>query len=546
MHIKRLISFIHTLPFILLFVMAAETQGQSVRPPLMGWSSWNAFGINLSDSIVMRQADLLVEKGLAKAGYKQVNIDDCFFGYRDANGYMTANPLRFPGGMEAVTDHIHRLGLKAGIYSDAGDNTCASRSSNTKDPYGVGAGLWQHEAQDADRYFNDWHFDFIKIDYCGGRHLKLYEPIRYGYIKKVIDSVVSRPVDINLCCWHFPGSWASKIGWSWRIGNDVMPIWESISYTMEKNMYLSAYAGGGHYNDMDMLVVGFENKASSLPKGQYLTRTEEESHFGLWCIMSSPLVLGCDLNYLSQETKELITNPELIAINQDRLGLQAKVVQHEGAGYVLAKDLHKLRGKTRAVALYNPSDSNHYFVVDARVIELDGTLKIRDLTHRQDLGKVQDFFQHLSMNLPPHSATILSVKGQKRLEPTRYEAEWGYIPSYNDIPGYENAQYVKADGASCQAGVSGLGGSKECCLQWNDVFCKKGGNYQLKIRYRCDEDCPIELVVNGETKNETLWTDDCWCILKTDITLHKGYNSIQIGNENAAIPAIIDCINIIH
>ena len=536
---RSIIVFLH---LFLLLGSSLYGQSQHVQPPMMGWSSWNAFGINLSDSIVMRQADLLVEKGLAKAGYKQVNIDDCFFGHRDANGYMTANPLRFPGGMEAVTDHIHHLGLKAGIYSDAGDNTCASRSIYTQDSYGIGAGLWQHEAQDADRYFNDWHFDFIKIDYCGGRHLKLYEPERYGYIKKVIDSVVHRPVDINICCWHFPGSWASKIGWSWRIGNDVMPTWESICYTMEKNMYLSAYAGNGHYNDMDMLVVGFANKASSLPQGKYLSRTEEEAHFGLWCIMSSPLVLGCDLNYLPEATMELVTNPELIAINQDRLGLQAQVVQHEGAGYVLAKDLRKLRGKTRAVALYNPSDSNYNFAVAASFLELDGTLKIRDLTHRKDLGKDQ----HLFMDLPPHSAAILSVKGQKRIEPFRYEAEWGFIPSYNDIPGYENAQYVKAEGASCQAGVSGLGGSKETCLQWNNIYRKKGGEYALYICYKTDVDCPIKLLVNGETRSETLWACDGWSILrtKTNITLHKGDNSIQIGNDNVAMPAIIDYIEL--
>ncbi|MBR4219292.1 MAG: alpha-galactosidase [Bacteroidales bacterium] len=536
------VAFVVFLTLICLAGSHLHGQSRHVLPPAMGWSSWNAFGIGITDNTIMQQADLLVKTGLSAAGYKQVNIDDCFFGYRDADGFMTANTLRFPGGMEAVTDRIHRLGLKAGIYSDAGDNTCASKSAATKDPYGIGAGLWQHEAQDAQRYFNDWHFDFIKIDYCGGRNLKLYEPERYSYIKHIFDSVVTRPFSINICCWHYPGTWASQIGDSWRIGSDLIPSWESVCYMMKKNIYLSAYAGDGHYNDMDMLVVGFSNKASSLSKGSYLTKEEDEAHFGLWCIMSSPLILGCDLTYISPQTLEIVTNPELIAVNQDRLGLQAHVVQHEGAGYVLAKDLHKLRGKTRAVALYNPSDSDYHFAVAASFLELDGMLKIRDLTHRKDLGKDQ----HLFMDLPPHSATILSVKGQKRLEPIRYEAEWGFIPAYNDIPGYENAQYVEVQGASCQAGVSGLGGDKERCLQWNNIHRKKSGEYSLLICYKTDVNCPIELVVNGETKSETLWAYDGWSILRTknNITLHKGYNSIQIGNDNAAIPAIIDYIEL--
>ena len=157
-----------------LIVSCTSHQPQAVKPPLMGWSSWNAYMVDISDSIIIHQANLIVKRGLKDAGYGNVNIDDGFFGYRDQRGYMIPHPQRFPGGsaqMRSISDHIHSLGLKAGIYSDAGDNTCGS--SYNKDLNGIGAGLWMHDVQDADQYFNNWNFDFIKIDYCGGIHLRL-------------------------------------------------------------------------------------------------------------------------------------------------------------------------------------------------------------------------------------------------------------------------------------------------------------------------------------------------------------------------------------
>lgn len=540
---KKIRTILHIL--ILLFSGAeAAGQQQHCEPPAMGWSSWNAFTTNVTDSIIKRQADLIIMKKLNLAGYTYVNIDDCHFGERDSAGYMTPNKERFPGGMKAITDHIHKLGLKAGIYTDAGDNTCASNIENDNpDPYGIGAGLWKHEIQDAQRYFNDWNFDFIKIDYCGGRHLSLYEPIRYKYIKKVFDSVVLKPIHLNICCWHYPGKWAPEVGNSWRIGSDLKPTWESVCYMMDKNMYLSSYAGNGKYNDMDMLVIGYENNASALSNNQFLTPEEEEAHFGLWCIMASPLIIGCALDKMPQHSLKLITNPELIAVNQDRLGLQAHVVLHENQIYVLAKDLHTLRGKRRAIALYNPSDSIYSLSLPVSTLELAGHIQIRDLTHRQDLGKYHNP-KDITIEMPPHSATILSVKGSKRIEPTTYEAEWGFIPAYNDIPGYENAKYVKKKGASCQAGVIGLGGDKERCLQWNNIYRKRGGSYKLSICYKSNENTQIELTVNGTTNAISLMADEQFKIYETNITLQKGYNSITIGNQQDTIPAFIDYIRL--
>ena len=297
-------------PILLVFaliVSCTSRQPQAVKPPLMGWSSWNAYLVHISDSIIIHQADLIVKRGLKDAGYGNVNIDDGFFGYRDQRGYMIPHPQRFPGGsaqMRSISDHIHSLGLKAGIYSDAGDNTCGSISKHNKDLNGIGAGLWMHDVQDADQYFNNWNFDFIKIDYCGGFHSHLDERKRYEEIRQVIDSVAGRHIEINVCRWDHPGTWVEKIADSWRISGDIRPVWSSIRNIVEKNLYLSAYAHDGHYNDMDMLAVGYNIKPSPFfwEDGLGLSYAEEEAHFGMWCIMSSPLLLGCDIEYIPEET----------------------------------------------------------------------------------------------------------------------------------------------------------------------------------------------------------------------------------------------------
>ena len=395
------------------------------NPPIMGWSSWNAFLVDISEDIIKHQADLLVEKGLKDAGYQYINVDDGYFGKRDENGVMQANEKRFPNGMKPVADHIHSLGMKAGLYTDAGTRTCGSLWN--KDSIGIGAGIYGHEPQDAQLYFGDWGFDFIKIDYCGGEVLGLDEKERYTSIRNSIDKV-NKNVSINICRWAYPGTWAKDAATSWRISGDINAHWNSLKYVVGKNLYLSAYAGNGHYNDMDMMVVGFRN--NSRVGGNGLTPTEEEAHFGLWCIMSSPLLIGCDLEKMPDSSLELLKNKELIALNQDPLGLQAYVAQHENEGYVLVKDIEQKRGNVRAVALYNPSDTVCRFSVPFSSLEFGGNVKVRDLVRHSDLGSFSGIFEQ---TLPAHSAMFLRMEGEARLEPTLYEAEWAYLPLFNDL-----------------------------------------------------------------------------------------------------------------
>ena len=514
---------------------------QGVKPPLMGWSSWNAYMVDISDSIITHQADLMVEKGLKEAGYRYVNIDDGFFGYRDERGYMVPHPERFPKGpegMRALVDHIHSLGLKAGIYSDAGDNTCGS--SYNHDLNGLGAGLYGHDVVDAERYFNEWDFDFIKLDYCGGQNLKLDPEERYREIRRVIDSVATRHIRINVCRWNFPGTWVNGIGDSWRISADIRPVWKSIKYIVGKNLYLSAYAGNGNYNDMDMLAVGYNIKPSPFwEEGLGLSYTEEEAHFGIWCIMSSPLLLGCDIEYIPEETMKIITNPELIAINQDRLGLQAHVVQHVGETYVFAKDILENWGNTRAVALYNPADTSMQFTLTPEEIEMTGTLTVRDLNLNADLGECSS----IEMTLPPHSAKILKVSGE-RIEPTLYEAEWGYCPDFTAIKG-TGVKYVPMEGTSGRAVAMNLGGSESNCLEWRDVHSISGGEYELSLTIQyCEEATGLRISVNGEEKEIVSCglAKDGFYTLNTLAELNKGENCVRIWSETP-LPAV-DKLNI--
>ena len=225
--------------------MGAMAQINQLAPPVMGWSSWNTYRIHINEALIKKQADAMVSQGLKEAGYLYVNVDDGFFGWRDENGKLQTHPERFPNGLKCVADYIHSKGLKAGIYSDAGSNTCGSIWD--KDPNGVGVGLYGHEKQDADLFFNEWGFDFIKIDYCGaGQSLALEEQKRYTEIRQAIDAVCNRNISLNICRWAFPGTWAKDLARSWRISADITPQWESIKYIIGKNLYLSAYAGGGH------------------------------------------------------------------------------------------------------------------------------------------------------------------------------------------------------------------------------------------------------------------------------------------------------------
>lgn len=517
-----------------------NAQTNYVEPPIMGWSSWNTYRVNINEDLIKKQADAMVSLGLKDVGYNYINIDDGFFGHRDDRGILHSHPERFPNGMKIVADYIHSKGLKAGIYSEAGANTCGSLWDADKN--GIGVGLYGYERQDADLYFNQWGFDFIKIDYCGaGQQLELDEEKRYTEIVNAIRDVSTKNISINICRWAYPGTWVKNLARSWRISSDITPSWWSIKQILSMNMYLSAYAGEGHYNDMDMLEIG-----------RGLKPEEEETHFGMWCIMSSPMLIGCDLTNIPESSLKLLTNKELIALNQDPLGQQAYVVQHEGEGYVLVKDIEKERGNIRAVAFYNPSDEICHFNVPLDILELEGETKIRDLIKHKDETTTNDV---ISFDVKPHGVKIMRLEGQRRIERKIYEAEHAYLNLYNALGKRKRGiKYIPFDAASGKMTVCNLGGDKDNYAEWNKVFSENGGKYKMTVYYIPAEigereiaDRKLEITVNGtRTSFSNLNTDRSKGVQTVEfaVELQPGYNTIRMGSRLTWAPDI-DCFTLI-
>ena len=501
------------------------------NPPLMGWSSWNTYGFQINDSVIKVQADAMVRLGFKDCGYNYINIDDGFFGGRDENGKLLIHPTRFPNGLRPLVDYIHGKGLKAGIYTDAGANTCASYWGQPKDTIGVGVGLYGHDAEDMALYFNELNFDFIKVDYCGadpGNNadgLDLDVEQRYKEIAAAIKATGRTDVAWNICRWAFPGTWACEIADSWRTTEDIYLGWASIKSIINQSLYLPAYASPGHYNDMDMLEVG-----------RGLTDEEDKTHFGMWCMMSSPLLIGCDLNDIKGNALKLMQNRELIAVNQDRLGLQAYVVKRENGGYVLVKDVEEKYGTRRVVAFYNPTDAAISMSVNFSQLDLAGEVKVRDLFEKFDKGVYET---SLSVNVPAHGTRIYKLEADERMERTVYEAETAWLTSYQEIKNnevYGTAIYDENSICSGGVAVGWLGGKAENDLQWRNVYSKDGGEYTLQVYFVTGEDRTMKLSVNGGepivyTGNSAGWGSVG--VAKFNVVLQKGENVIRLFNESA-------------
>ncbi|MBQ9169286.1 MAG: carbohydrate-binding protein [Bacteroidaceae bacterium] len=498
-----------------------------VETPTMGWSSWNTFSVNISEDIIKGQADAMVSQGLKDVGYQYINIDDGFQYGRTAQGKVRIHPQRFPNGLKVVSDYIHSKGLKAGIYSDAGDCTCGSISNG--DTKNTNVGFYGYEQVDADYYFKELEFDFIKVDYCGGNHAGLNEQEQYTAIHNAIVNT-GKDVRYNLCRWAYPGTWCHDISTSWRTTGDIYDGWVSVKGILNENLYLSAYCYGGCYNDMDMLEVG-----------RSMTEEEDKTHFGMWCIMSSPLLIGCNMATLKEQPLALLKNEELIALNQDPLGLQAYVVQHIGETYVLAKDILSLHAGTRAVALYNPSDREEEMCLSFSEVDLGGKVAVRDLFEHKDLGTMEGA---MSVVVPPHATRIYKLVAEKRLERYIYEAETAYLHDYQEIYNNQSAGtaiYEKTSSASGGAFAGWLGGRRSNSLEWRDVYVDEAGDYTVHFSAASKESRPFTVVLNDEEVHTfTVQTTDWVTFKEYNMTLHlnAGQNSILLFNENGWMPNI--------
>ncbi|XP_007036954.2 PREDICTED: alpha-galactosidase [Theobroma cacao] len=279
------------------------------RTPPMGWNSWNHFGCDIEEKAIKETADAMEARGLAKLGYKYVNLDDCWGEpSRDAKGNLVSKASNFPSGMKALAYYVHSKGLKLGIYSDAGTKTCSRTMPGSLD----------HEEQDA-KTFASWGVDYLKYDNCENYGITPRE--RYHRMSEALLST-GRPIFFSICEWgrEHPATWAPDIGNSWRTSGDVRDNWDSMIVRADRNDEWASYAGPGGWNDPDMLEVGNGG----------MTVDEYRSHFSIWAIAKAPLIIGCDIRTMDNDTYEILSNEDVIAVNQDKLGVQGKKVKRDG------------------------------------------------------------------------------------------------------------------------------------------------------------------------------------------------------------------------
>jgi alpha-galactosidase len=363
----------------------AWDNGLALTPP-MGWNSWNKFACNVSEDLIKGMADAMVSSGMKDAGYEYVVIDDCWQVSRDASGNIVVDAQRFPGGMKALADYVHSKGLKFGIYSDAGTKTCAGR------PGGRG-----HEYQDAIQYAA-WGVDYLKYDWCSTG--KENAEATYATMRDALQSA-GRPIVFSLCEWGTskPWLWAKDVGNLWRTTGDIYDCWDcdkgGWTKILDQQDGLEPFAGPGHWNDPDMLEVGNGG----------MTTTEYRSHFSLWCLLDAPLIAGNDLKTMPADIKEILTNKEVIAVNQDPLGMQGRRVRKNGDLDVWAK---QMKDGSRVVVLFNRGGSEAEMSVSWEELGYPSHLSatVRDLWSKKDLGKFSGTFR---AQVASHGVVMIKV-----------------------------------------------------------------------------------------------------------------------------------------
>jgi alpha-galactosidase len=386
--------------FITMMMLASSAcaqlqRGSLAQTPPMGWNSWNKFACNVSEDLIKSVADAIAINGMKDAGYQYVVIDDCWQVSRDENGFIVADPQRFPSGIKALADYVHSKGLKFGVYSDAGTKTCGGRP-----------GSMGHEYQDALQYAR-WGVDYLKYDWCNTGTRNAEEA--YSTMSTALLST-GRPIVFSMCEWGTakPWLWANGIGNLWRTTGDIKDVWQRkrkwpdgscCEYGMldivDQQVGLDSFAGPGHWNDPDMLEVG--NGGMTVP--------EYRAHFSLWALLAAPLMSGNDVRSMSPEIKDILTNTEVISVNQDNLGREGHRVRKDGDLEVWSKPL---ADGTRAVILLNRGESEAQINVawDELGYPTHLPAKVRDLWAHKDLGT---FTGSYSAKVPPHTVEMVKV-----------------------------------------------------------------------------------------------------------------------------------------
>jgi len=378
----------------------------ALTPPL-GWNSWNCWGCAVDEQKIREAADAMVASGLADHGWQYINIDDCWMVKRNSNDPVVGGPTRddcgriltndrFPD-MKALTDYVHGRGLKMGIYISPGPWTCQEYE-----------GSWQHEQLDAFR-FAEWGFDYLKYDWCGYGSIarrptleQMKEP--YLFMHLCLDRT-DRDIVYSLCQYGMGDvwKWGAEVGGNcWRTTGDISDSWGSMSGIGFAQDDKAQYAGPGHWNDPDMLVVGKVGWGPTL-HDTHLTPNEQYTHISLWCLLCSPLLIGCDLKQLDDFTLNLLTNDEVLEVNQDPLGEQAHRVAQDGSLEVWAK---KMEDGSTVAGLFNRDEVEKPVTAKWSDLNLKGKVRVRDLWRQKDLGTFEDTFQ---APIPRHGVVLIRL-----------------------------------------------------------------------------------------------------------------------------------------
>ncbi|CAN8256872.1 unnamed protein product [Cochlearia groenlandica] len=358
--------------------------------PQMGWNSWNHFQCNINETLIKQTADAMVSSGLSALGYKYINIDDCWGELkRDSQGNLVAKASTFPSGIKALSDYVHSKGLKLGIYSDAGSLTCSQTM-----PGSLG-----HEEQDA-KTFASWGIDYLKYDNCENTGTSPKE--RYPKMSKALINS-GRSIFFSLCEWgqEDPATWAGNISNSWRTTGDITDDWKSMTTVADQNDQWASYARPGSWNDPDMLEVGNGG----------MTKEEYRSHFSIWALSKAPLLIGCDLRSMDKVAYELLSNKEVIAINQDKLGIQGNKIKKDGDLEVWSGPLSK---KRVAIILWNRGSLPANITARWTDIGLDSSaiVNARDLWEHTTHKGVKE---KISVQVEPHACKMYTLTGTKSI-----------------------------------------------------------------------------------------------------------------------------------
>ena len=396
---------------LLLFLSSLNISAQKFEglalTPQMGWNSWNKFGTGINEQMVKEMADALISTGLKDAGYNHILLDDGWMDMeRDAQGNLVPHPEKFPNGIKVVADYVHSKGLKFGLYNCAGSKTCAGYP-----------GSRGHEYQDALKYA-EWGVDYLKYDWCSTGKLNAEEA--YTTMRDAIYAA-GRPILLSICEWgtDAPWKWAQSVGHSWRTTGDIYNCfsckhdhggyysWGALNILNMRNQdELRKAAGPDHWNDMDMLEVGNGG----------LTLDEERTHFALWAILNSPLLLGNDLRNMSPQTLDILTNKEIIAINQDSLGIQGFKYKKQGTVEIWVKPMVN---NEWAICFFNRSQQPTEFTFNWEGTTIKDNVFDREITfNRDNIYKLRDLYQQkvigntkkaLKQKLEPNQSLVVKV-----------------------------------------------------------------------------------------------------------------------------------------